>query len=315
MRRIEAHPDSSATGQGVCLKGLSYVERVVSPDRLLTPMRRRPRSGVPLRQLTWDEAIDLIANRLEQFRTESGAQSILYYAGSGTKGMLNRVGMEFWRLFGGCTTTYGDLCWPAGLEATRLTLGENKHNVPEDLVNARLIILWGKNPAETNIHQMPFIDQALDRGARLVVIDPRRTQSAERAGLLLQPRPGTDGALALGIAHLLIAEDLRRPGPFIDGHVLGFEEFRRPGCRVHAPAMSPICATSPSRRASSAGPLAGEHPARITISAGFGMQRYTNSGQAHARAPDRPAGDHRQSGASPERDGSSPTCRATSSMR
>jgi anaerobic selenocysteine-containing dehydrogenase len=103
VRRIEAHPDSSATGQGVCLKGLSYVERVVSPDRLLTPMRRRPRSGVFV-PATWGEAIDLIAKRLERFRTESGAQSILYYAASGTKGLLNRVGMEFWRLFGGCTT-------------------------------------------------------------------------------------------------------------------------------------------------------------------------------------------------------------------
>ena len=76
--------------------------------------------------------------------------------------------MAFWRMFGGCTTTYGDLCWPAGLEATRLTLGDNTHNAPWDLVNARLIIFWGKNAAETNVHQMAFVDDALDRGARLI---------------------------------------------------------------------------------------------------------------------------------------------------
>ena len=129
---------------------------------------------------------------------------MLYYAASGTKGLLNGCGLDFWRRFGGCTTTYGDLCWPAGLEATRLTLGANKHNAPWDLANARLIIFWGKNTAETNIHQMTFVDQALDQGARLVVIDPRRTQTAERAELLIQPRPGTDGFLALAVARLIL---------------------------------------------------------------------------------------------------------------
>ena len=76
----------------------------------------------------------------------------------------NADSTSFWRLFGGCTTTYGDLCWPAGLEATRLTLGDNRHSVPWDIARARLILMWGKNAAETNIHQMAFIDQALALG-------------------------------------------------------------------------------------------------------------------------------------------------------
>ena len=137
---------------------------------------------------------------------------------------MNEVSTDFWRLFGGCTTTYGDLCWPAGLEATRLTLGDNKHNAPWDLVNARLIIFWGKNPAENNIHQMRFVEEAVDNGARVVVIDPRRTQSAEGAELLVQIRPGTDGALALGIAHLLIARQTVDEA-FIQSHVHGYKEF------------------------------------------------------------------------------------------
>ena len=98
------------------------------------------------------------------------------------------------------TTMYGNLCWPAGLEAERLTLGDNRHNVPWDIENAKLIVLWGKNPAETNIQQMIFIEKAQEKGAKLIVIDPRRTPSSERADLLIQPRPGTDGAMAMAVA-------------------------------------------------------------------------------------------------------------------
>jgi len=201
---------------------------------------------------------------------------VLFYAGSGTKGLLNRVSTSFWRLYGGYTTTYGDLCWPAGLEATRLTLGDNRHNAPWDLPNARLIVLWGKNPAETNIHQSAFIDQALDRGATLVVIDPRRTQSAERASLLVQPRPGTDGALALAVAHLLVARGAVDRG-FVDRHVHGFAAFARSIATCtpeHASAITDVPVAAIHRLADL---FATVRPA--TISAGYGMQRFANSGQ------------------------------------
>jgi len=246
IRRIEPHSANRATPEGVCLKGLSYYERVRSPDRILRPLYRNRKSG-SFEPLSWDDAFDRILEELAVTKRTGGPQSMLYYAGSGTKGLLNAVGMEFWRLWGGCTATYGDLCWPAGLEATRLTLGENKHSVPWDLANARLIVLWGKNAAETNIHQMVFVQKALEAGARLVVIDPRRTETAERANLFIQPRPGTDGALALGVAHLLI-DSGRVDREFIERHVSGYSEFA-------------------------------EHVRPATISAGYGMQRYTNSGQ------------------------------------
>ncbi len=221
---IEPHPDNLATPEGVCLKGLSYIERVYSPDRILFPLLRKNNSE-KFEQVSWEFALDLLTNKLKFFKESLGPQSILYYEGSGTKGLLNSVGINFWRLFGGCTTTYGDLCWPAGLEATRLTLGENKHSVPWDMARSKLIILWGKNPAETNIHQMLYIEQALQKGAKLVVIDPRRTESSRLAHLHLQPRPGTDGALALALANLLIEQNLTDKD-FIEKYIFGFQEFK-----------------------------------------------------------------------------------------
>ena len=274
IRRIEPHPGNRATPEGVCLKGLSYVERVRSPDRILSPLLRvAPGEFKPI---DWPRALDLIESKLVQYRADPGPQSILYYAASGTKGLLNGVGSEFWRLFGGCTTTYGDLCWPAGLEATRVTLGDNRNSAPWDIANAQLIVLWGKNPAETNIHQMPFVQQARESGARVVLIDPRRTETAESADLWIRPRPGTDGALALAAAH----EIIRLGGvdtAFVRDRVLGYEEF---SARVHerTPAWAAAIADVPEHQIRELARLVAEiRPA--TISAGFGMQRYTNSGQ------------------------------------
>ncbi|MCL7959696.1 MAG: molybdopterin-dependent oxidoreductase, partial [marine benthic group bacterium] len=274
IRRIEPHPGNLATPEGVCLKGLSYVERVRSPDRILTPLRRTA-SG-DFEPVEWDAALDRIAEQLIRVRDEAGPQGLLYYSGSGTKGLLNAAGLELWRLYGGCTTTYGDLCWPAGLEATRLTLGDNRHNVPWDIARARLILMWGKNAAETNIHQMPFIQEAREAGGRLVVIDPRRTESTESADLWLRPRPGSDGALALALA----GEIIRSGGvdeAFVRDHVAGFDEFAASvrECSIEwASAITEIPAPQIRELAAwigSTGPM--------TITAGYGMQRYTNAGQ------------------------------------
>jgi anaerobic selenocysteine-containing dehydrogenase len=275
LRRVEPHPDNLATPEGACLKGLSYVERVCSPDRILHPLRRKPGTA-EYGRISWDDALDLIVSNLTRIRDETGPQSVLYYCGSGTKGLLNSVGTEFWKLYGGCTTTYGDLCWPAGLEATRLTLGDNKHNAPWDLANARLIVMWGKNAAETNIHQMVFVEQALDSGAKLVVIDPRRTQTSERAELLIQPRPGTDGALALAVAHLLTKQN-NVDRPFIEQHALGYDEFAA-SLSGFTPEKAAEITDVPVEYIHRLAELMGT-TSPMTISCGFGMQRYTNSGQ------------------------------------
>ncbi len=274
LTAVEPHPGNRATAEGPCLKGLSYVEREHSPDRLLHPLRRQ--SDGSFIRVGWDEALAELAERLRSVCESHGPRAVLHSAGSGTKGLLNDGSLSFWRRFGGCTTTFGDLCWPAGLEAARLTLGENIHNAPWDLANARLIVLWGKNPAETNIHQQVFINQALDNGARLVVIDPRRTESAERAELLIQPRPGTDGFLALAVARLLV----ERGGvdeQFVSRQVHGFDRFASMVREIDLDEAARTCGVPVPAMEKLAGLLASIHPA--TLCAGYGMQRYSNSGQ------------------------------------
>ncbi|MCF8372516.1 MAG: molybdopterin-dependent oxidoreductase [Bacteroidales bacterium] len=271
--RIDPQPLNLATPEGACLKGLSYIERAHSKDRILYPLKK---TGNDFERISWDEALDTISQKLQYYKKAYGCYSVLFYAASGMSGLLNGIGTNFWKLYGGATTVYGNLCWPAGLEATRLTLGDNKHNVPWDLENAKLIILWGKNPAETNIQQMIPIEKAQTKGARLVVIDPRRTASSERADLLLQPIPGTDGILALSIIKILIQKE-QIDKRFINKHVLGFDDFAKSLKNINIEETSRECGI-PVHFIEKLASWIGEAET-MTLIPGYGMQRFSNGGQ------------------------------------
>lgn len=273
IEKIFPQPLNLATSEGPCLKGLSYLERVNSENRILYPLKK---VGTSFIRISWKDALDEITQKLIFFREKYGSSSVLFYAASGMSGLLNEVSTNFWRMYGGATRVYGNLCWPAGLEATRLTLGDNKHSLPWDIENARLIILWGKNPAETNIHQMVSIERAQRLGAKLIVIDPLRTPSSEKADILIQPIPGTDGLLALTIAKLII-ENKSYDADFVKNHVLGFDEFKESLKEISIERSSKICGISIelihylSKLIGKVSPM--------TISPGYGLQRYTSGGQ------------------------------------
>jgi len=273
VKRILPYGGNLATPEGPCIKGLSYLEREYSPARIVSPLRRNSKGGFDA--ISTEEALEITAHNLLEAREQDGPLSVLFYKGSGNSGLSNDIATDFWKLFGGATTTYGNLCWPAGLEAVRLTLGEVKHNVPWDMAEARLIIMWGKNPAETNVQEMVHIDKALKNGARLVVIDPRRTLTADKADLLIRPRPGTDAALALALARVLVERKLVDT-EFIGKNVRGYDKF------VESLDITPANAEEitgvPAQAIEDLAVMIGETD-KVTFVAGYGLQRYTNGGQ------------------------------------
>jgi anaerobic selenocysteine-containing dehydrogenase len=271
--RILPYSGNLATPEGPCIKGLSYIERTHSADRIIYPLIRS--SSGKFKELTICEALDIISDKLASIKENFGSHSILWYKGSGMSGLTNEIGYSFWKAFGGTTITYGNLCWPAGLEAVRLTLGSVKHNVPWDLVNAKTIIIWGKNPAETNIQEVAFISAAKEKGCSIIVIDPIHTKTADMADILFSPRPGTDGALALAVAKVLIDNDLtdRR---FISEHVKGFEDLKH---SLHiTPAEAEVITGIPAEEIISLALIIGRN-GPITILPGYGLQRHQNGGQ------------------------------------
>lgn len=270
---ILPYPENLATPEGPCIKGLSYLERTHSSERIIYPLRKT--SNGEFQQITTVEALDIISNRLISIREKYGPQSVLWYKGSRMSGLTNEIGNSFWEAFGGATTTYGNLCWPAGLEAVRLTLGSVKHNVPWDLENAKTIIIWGKNPAETNIQEIVFIARAREKGCRIIVIDPIRTLTADKADILLSPKPGTDGALALAIASILIQYDLI-DRTFINEHVKGFNEFRK--SLDISPEKAENITGIPANNIIELAQIIGKG-GPVTILPGYGLQRHFNGGQ------------------------------------
>ncbi|MEI6666970.1 MAG: molybdopterin-dependent oxidoreductase [Acidobacteriota bacterium] len=272
---IEGDPANPATEGHVCLKGLSYARRIGYRDRLLTPVRRRG-TGTHFDPVSWDDAIGEIAERLIRIRDAHGPAGVLYYEGSGSHGALGGLSMAFWRQFGGCTTTYGDLCWPAGLEATRLTYGANRHNHPRLTRDSRFVLIWGHNPAETSIHQWRLILDAQARGAVVAVIDPRSTDTTDAADLHLQPRPGTDAALALGLARIIVDAGLH-DSAFLDAHATGFEAYRARLDEYPADRVAAITGLDESWIRELALAYARTRPALLM--AGFGLQRHHHAGQ------------------------------------
>ncbi len=293
ITRIEGDPENPATAGHVCLKGISYARRVAtlrhaqdrpgraqrvewaSGDRLLYPMRRRTDGSFA--RVSWDEALGDIAARLERLGRERGPESVLYYDASGSHGALGRLAQAFWRQFGGCTLTYGDLCWPAGLEATRLTYGANLHNHPRHTVESRFILLWGHNPAETNVHQMRWIQQAQERGAVVGLVDPRSTDTSDAADVHLQPRPGTDAALALGMARVIVDAGLHDT-EFLGRHAAGVERYLERLRDYPLARVSAITGLREDDIARLAVDFARHKPALVI--AGFGLQRHHHAGQA-----------------------------------
>src|SRR5664279_3227053 len=271
--RILPYSGNLATPEGPCIKGLSYIERTHSPERIIHPLIKT--SSGKFSEIGSNEALDIIADKLDKIKSEWGPESILWYKGSGMSGLTNDIGSSFWKAFGGTTLTYGNPCWPAGLEAVRLTMGSVKHNVPWDLKNAGTIIIWGKNPAETNIQEISFIADAKEKGCRIIVIDPVRTKTADKADMLFCPRPGTDGALALSLAGILIDKDLINH-EFIEKNVKGFDEFRQ---SLHiSPTEAEAVTGIPSVNIIELAVIIGTN-GPVTILPGYGLQRHQNGGQ------------------------------------
>jgi anaerobic selenocysteine-containing dehydrogenase len=273
IRRILPYTGNLSTPEGPCIKGLSYIERTHSEKRIIYPLIKT--SSGKFEQADISVALDIISEKLLSIKDKWGPESILWYRGSGMSGLTNDIGHSFWKAFGGPTITYGNLCWPAGLEAVRLTLGSVKHNIPWDLENARTIIIWGKNPAETNIQEIAFIASAKEKGCRIIVIDPLRTPTADKADILFRPKPGTDGALALAIARILIDKNMI-DHDFIKKHVKGFDEFSK---SLHIlPEEAARITGIPAENIIELADIIGRG-SPVTILPGYGLQRHQNGGQ------------------------------------
>jgi anaerobic selenocysteine-containing dehydrogenase len=208
--RVRGAKDDPYTAGVICEKVARYAERIHHPDRLMHPMRRTgPKGSGQFERIGWDEAFDEIVGRFRAIEDEFGAEAIWPYFYAGTMGHVQRDGIERLRLSRGYSLQYDTICtgtaWPGYIAGTGLLAGPN----PEQMAEADCVVIWGTNAVATQVNVMTHAIRARkERGAKLVAIDIYRNATMEQADLALVVRPGTDGALALGVMNVLLREDL-----------------------------------------------------------------------------------------------------------
>ncbi len=223
--QLRGNPDHPYSAGELCPKVNRYLDRVYSPDRITTPLRRIGAKGEGrFERISWDEALEEIGTRLRQIVDTDGPRAIVPFISAGNQSSLAILfGERFWNHLGAATLT-GALCGAVAGAGTASTLGTGKALDPTELRHSQLILLWGTNTRLTNRHLWPTIERARADGAQVVVIDPIRTITADSADWFVQPLPGTDVALMLAMMHVLIRDHLVDT-EWVEAHTVGFDEL------------------------------------------------------------------------------------------
>lgn len=276
--RVAGDPDHPATHGALCAKVSRYPERTYASDRLLRPLRRVGRKGEGrFEPMGWDEAIATIAERLRRIAGED-PQRILPYSYAGTMGLVQYDSMSarfFHRL--GASRLDRTICASAGAAGLLHTLGGSVGMDVEAFADAGLILIWGSNSITSNLHFWSFAQQAKRRGARLVAIDPLRTDTAQKCHQHIALLPGTDGALALGLIHVLIDQGLL-DRDYVERHTLGFDRLAARAAEYPPQRVAQICGISAQEIVDLARDYGTIRPAAIRLN--YGMQRVRGGGNA-----------------------------------
>ena len=267
------------TRGGLCVKLNDFASRHYNPDRILHPMKRvGPKGSGAFERISWDEALAEIKSRWTGIIDEYGAQAILPHVYLGHQGTLNGLtaGDAFFNRLGSSVAekTY---CESGSSTAWHMTVGGTGGLDVESLAYAKYIIVWGMNMTSTNLHGWPFVLEAQKKGAKVVVIDPVRNRTAKGADWHIAIRPGTDGALALGMMNVIIAEGLVDQD-YIDKYTLGFEELKGRAAEYPPERVAEITGVSAQDVRKLAREYATSQPSAIRQ--GVALERSRGGGQA-----------------------------------
>lgn len=276
--RVTGDPTHPITAGTPCVKGHCYTTWVYHPDRILYPLKRIGKKGQgDWERISWDEAYTIITDKFKAIIASDGAEAILPYSYSGNLGIINNYGapFRFWNKLGASKLERA-VCSDAGKPATKYTYGQAGGIDPETYANTKLFVAWGVNHAATNVHIIKFINRARDNGAKLVEINPVRTPLASQADLHIQPKPGTDAALALGIMNIIINEGLYDK-KFVADYTFGFDKLVEKVQDYPAERVEQITGVPAATIVAFARLYATTKPSIIRV--GYGMQRNSNGGR------------------------------------
>ncbi|KVH07857.1 molybdopterin oxidoreductase family protein [Burkholderia sp. BCCIQ04A] len=276
--KVTGDPDHPPTQGVLCTKVSRYADRVHHPDRLTVPLKRVGAKGEGrFMPISWSEAFDEIGRRLGEIAARA-PEAIVPYSYAGTMGLVQGEGIAqrfFHKL--GASRLERTICSAAGAAGLRYTYGGNVGMHLEYFEESELILIWGANPIASSLHFWTRAQEAKRRGARLVAIDPYRSLTAEKCHQHIALKPGTDGAFALGMMHVLITENLL-DHRYIADHTLGFDALKARAMSYPPERVAQICGIDPSELIDLARRYGATRKASIRLN--YGMQRVRGGGNA-----------------------------------
>ncbi|MCR4804170.1 MAG: molybdopterin-dependent oxidoreductase [Clostridia bacterium] len=275
--KIEGDPAHPITKGHLCLKGFANVQKINSPDRVKYPLLRTGERGEgKFRRISWDEAMDWMVDKIQSIQKTYGPEAILEYCYSGNREhMAKAVAGRLWNLMG-ASKLVGSFCLLSGVAGSVGCVGSQYTMDPQVWADhAQTLFLVGRNCTATNPHIFPFLYRAKERGATIIVVDPYATGVAAKADIHLRPRPGTDGALALGMIHWILAQGLEDK-VFIAEKTTGFEELAA-YVKEWTPELTERVTTVPKEQIIRTAEILAKTDAMFET--GYGQQRYSNGHQ------------------------------------
>ncbi|MFF2500806.1 molybdopterin oxidoreductase family protein [Peribacillus sp. NPDC058075] len=277
--KVQGDPDHPVTKGNICNKVRNMTARLYDPNRLKQPLKRiGPKGEGKFAPISWEEAIDIITSKWKDLIEMHGPESILPYSFYGNMGNLSAEGMDrrfFHKL--GASILERSICNAAGSVGYSYTMGGSFGTDPEETIHTKLFIMWGINAVSTNMHQVTIAQQARKNGAKVVVIDVHKNQTGKWADWFIPILPGTDSALALGLMHILYAENLVDQ-PFLDEYTVGAAELRE-HVRQYDPATVSVITGVPIDDLYELARMYGTtSPSFVRI--GNGLQHHDNGGMA-----------------------------------
>jgi anaerobic selenocysteine-containing dehydrogenase len=269
--KVEGDPSHPITKGKICGRGRMLETRTNSPERILYPLKK---VNGEFKQISWDQALDEIALQLKEIKEQYGSTAVLHSHDYANNGILKNLDQRFFNAYGGVTELYGSLCWGAGIEAQKWDFGDAYGHEPEDVLNSKNIVVWGRNVARTNMHFYEKLLEAKKKGAKIFVIDPLFNATAKVADEYISVKPGMDGLLAAGIIKEILRLGLEDRA-FIEHYSFGFEELEKLVEGISLENISEMTEVSVERIRLLAEVFA-DKPTSTFM--GLGLQRYKNGG-------------------------------------
>jgi anaerobic selenocysteine-containing dehydrogenase len=269
--KVEGDPTHPITKGKICGRGRMLETRTNSSERILYPLKKM---NGEFKQISWEQALDEIASKLAEIKNQYGSTAVLHSHDYANNGILKNLDQRFFNAYGGVTELYGSLCWGAGIEAQKWDFGDAYGHEPEDVLNSKNIVIWGRNVARTNMHFYEKLLEAKKKGANIFVIDPLYNATAKIADEYISVKPGMDGLLAVGVIKEILRLGLE-DRHFITDYSYGFEDLEKLVNSVSLEQISEMTEV-PIEQIHQLAKVFTDRPTSTFM--GLGLQRYKNGG-------------------------------------